>query len=61
MTAVSFQSAFYLKIYQNNVFLIFKKLFLTSTHQNDLKILKYINLKKKIKFFLKFLKYKNKP
>jgi hypothetical protein len=42
---VIFQSVFYLKIYQNN-FLIFKKLFLISEHQNKLKILKNINLKK---------------
>jgi hypothetical protein len=27
-------------MYQNNIFFIFKKLFLISVHQNDLKILK---------------------
>ena len=35
----------------NNIFFIFKKLFLTSAHQNDLKILKNINLKQIIFFF----------
>jgi hypothetical protein len=38
MVVVTFQSAFHSKMYQNNVFFIFKKLFLTSAHQNDLKI-----------------------
>jgi hypothetical protein len=32
---VAFQSAFYSEMYQNNIFL--KKLFLISTHQNNLK------------------------
>ena len=36
--AVAFQSVFYSEIYQNNIFFIFKKLFLTSAHQNNLKI-----------------------
>jgi hypothetical protein len=35
MIAIAFQSVFYSKIYQNNIF--FKKIFLTSAHQNDLK------------------------
>jgi hypothetical protein len=35
--SVAFQSVFRSKIYQNNMF---KKLFSTSVHQNDLKILK---------------------
>jgi hypothetical protein len=30
---------FHLKIYQNNIFFILKKLFLTSAYQNNLKIL----------------------
>jgi hypothetical protein len=33
-------------MYQNNIFIIFKKLFLISEHQNDLKTPKNINLKK---------------
>jgi hypothetical protein len=38
MVVVIFQSAFHSKMYQNNIFFfIFKKLFLTSAHQNDLK------------------------
>jgi hypothetical protein len=37
VVAVIFQSVFYLEIYQNNIFFIFKKLFMTSVHQNDLK------------------------
>jgi len=39
---VAFQSAFYLEIHQNNIFFIFKKLFLISAHQNNLKTQKYI-------------------
>jgi hypothetical protein len=48
VVAVVFQNIFHSKIYQNNIFFIFKKLFLTSAHQNNLKISKKnINLKKK--------------
>jgi hypothetical protein len=35
--AVAFQSAFYLEMYQNNIFFIFLKSFFKSTHQNYLK------------------------
>ena len=35
MVIVVIQSAFYLKIHQNNIFFISKKLFLISTHQNN--------------------------
>jgi hypothetical protein len=46
-----------LKIHQNDIFFIFKKLFLISAHQNDQKTLKNINLKqrknKKISNFFK--------
>ena len=45
VVAVIFQNIFYSEMYQNNIFFIFLKLFLTSVHQNDLKILKNINLK----------------
>jgi hypothetical protein len=39
-------------MHQNYFFLIFKKLFLISAHQNDSKILKNINFKQKnSKFF----------
>jgi len=34
---VAYQITFYLEMHQNNIFFIFKKLFLISTHQNDLK------------------------
>jgi hypothetical protein len=34
---VAFQSFFYSEKYQNNIFFIFKKLFLILPHQNDLK------------------------
>jgi hypothetical protein len=52
VVAVIFQSAFHLKMHQNNIFyFIFKKLFLISVHQNDLKKLKNINFKKKFNFF----------
>jgi hypothetical protein len=37
---IAFQNIFRLKIYQNNIFFILKKLFLTLIHQNNLK--KYI-------------------
>jgi hypothetical protein len=37
VVAIAFQSVFNLEIYQNNIFFIFKKLFLTSARQNDLK------------------------
>jgi hypothetical protein len=35
MVAVIFQSVFRAEIYQNNIFFIFKKLFLRSAYQND--------------------------
>jgi hypothetical protein len=54
VVAVVFQNIFHSKIYQNNIFFIFKKLFLTSAHQNNLKISKKnINLKKKNIYFFK--------
>jgi hypothetical protein len=40
MIVVSFQSAFHLKIHQNNIFFIFKNSFLASIHQNDMKTTK---------------------
>jgi hypothetical protein len=40
VVTVVFQSVFHSEMYQNNIFFIFKKLFLTSAHQNDLKTLK---------------------
>jgi hypothetical protein len=42
VVVVTFQSAFYLEMHQNN---FFKKLFLISAHQIDLKTQKNINLK----------------
>jgi hypothetical protein len=61
VVAVIFQSAFHLKMHQNNIFyFIFKKLFLISVHQNDLKTLKNINLKKNLIFLKVFLKCENK-
>jgi hypothetical protein len=47
MIVIVFQSISYSEIYQNNIFFIFLKLFLTSTHQNNLKTPKNINLKQK--------------
>jgi len=44
LVVVAFQNAFYLEMHQNNIFFIFKKLFLTSAHQNYLKTLKNIDL-----------------
>jgi hypothetical protein len=43
---VAVQSAFCLEMHQNDVFFIFKKLFLKSAHQNDLKTFKNILAKK---------------
>jgi hypothetical protein len=45
-------------MHQNNIFFIFKKLFLTSTHQNDMKTLKknYFEVKKKNKKYIFFQK-----
>jgi hypothetical protein len=37
---IVFQNVFHSEIYQNNIFNIFKKLFLILAHQNDLKTLK---------------------
>jgi hypothetical protein len=49
--------AFYPEIYENDIFFIFKKLFLISSHQNDLKILKKnINLKYRKKKFKNIFK-----
>jgi len=53
VVTVAVQSIFYLEMYQNNIFFILKKLFLRSTDQNDLKILKknwqifFLNLKER--------------
>jgi hypothetical protein len=41
MVAVAFQKGFCSEMYQNNIFFIFKKLFLISAYQNDLKTPKY--------------------
>jgi hypothetical protein len=38
VVAVAYQSLFRSEIHQNNIFFIFKKLFLTSSHQNNFKI-----------------------
>jgi len=46
VVVVVFQSVFHAEIYQNNIFFIFKKLFLRSAHQNDPKYKKILNLKK---------------
>jgi len=35
MVTVAFQIIFHAEMYANDVFFIFKKLFLTSAHQND--------------------------
>jgi hypothetical protein len=46
VVAVAFQSTFRAEMHQNDVFFIFKKLFLKSAHQNNSK-----HTKKKLKFF----------
>ena len=43
MVAVTFQNTFHAEMHQNNIFFIFKKLFLRSMHQNDSKYIKKIN------------------
>jgi hypothetical protein len=50
MFMIAFQSVFRLEIYQNDIFISFT-LFFISVHQNDLKIIKNINLKKYKKYF----------
>jgi hypothetical protein len=52
VVVIVFQSVFHAEIHQNDIFFIFKKLFLRSAHQNDPKYKKILNLKKYI-FFLK--------
>jgi hypothetical protein len=53
-----FLKYFLQKKYIKIIFFLFKKLFLSSAHQNNLKIQKNINLKqRKIKNFKFFLKY----
>jgi hypothetical protein len=47
VVAVAFQSAFHTEIYQNDIFFIFKKLFLRLAHQNDPKHTKKINFYQK--------------
>jgi len=42
VVVVAFQIIFRAKMHVNDVFLFFKKLFLTSAHQNDPKHTKYI-------------------
>jgi len=56
VVAVAVQNVFRLEMYQNEVFLFFKKIFLTSAYQNDLKTLKKIHFKKS-----KFLKTRFTP
>jgi hypothetical protein len=46
--AVVFQKTFYSENHQKYIFLIFKKLFLISAHQNDQKTPKNINIKQKL-------------
>jgi hypothetical protein len=41
VVAVAFQITFRAEMHANNVFLFFKKLFLTSAHQNDPKHIKF--------------------
>jgi len=50
---VAFQNAFHSEKCANNIFFIFKKLFLRLAHQNDLKTSKtyYFKVKKKIQIF----------
>jgi hypothetical protein len=42
VVAVTFENAFYAEVNQNDIFFIFKKLFLRSAHQNNPKHLKKI-------------------
>ena len=42
MIAVAFQSVFRTEMYQNDIFLFFKKLFLKLVYQNDPKYIKKI-------------------
>jgi hypothetical protein len=40
VVTVAFQNAFHAEMHQNDIFFIFKKLFLRSAHQNNLKHIK---------------------
>jgi len=51
VVAVAFQNTFHVKIHQNNIFFIFKKLFLRLVYQNDSKYIKKLIFNN----FLKFL------
>ena len=51
MVVITFQNVFRTKMHQNDIFIIFKKLFLRSAYQNNSRHTKKINFnKKKIKF-----------
>jgi hypothetical protein len=45
VAVVAFQSVFHLEMYQNNFYFIFKKIFLKSVDQNNIKILKKFKFK----------------
>jgi hypothetical protein len=51
VVVVAFQSVFRAEIHQNDIFFIFKKLFLRSAHQNDSKHTKKLIFNKKNNFF----------
>jgi len=51
VVAIDFQSAFHVEMHQNDIFFILKKLFLKSTHQNNLKYIKKLIFNKKIIFY----------
>jgi len=50
VVAVAFQITFRVEMHANDIFFIFKKLFLTSAHQNDPKHINRIKSKKKLNF-----------
>jgi hypothetical protein len=55
LVVITFQSVFYLEMHQNNIF-YFLKITFYIVHQNNLKTLKNINLKKKLIFFQNIFK-----
>jgi hypothetical protein len=60
VVAVVFQITFRAEIYWNNIFYIFKKLFLKSARQNDPKHKKIYFLQNKFKFFKNAVKINTK-
>jgi len=53
VVVVAFQNTFHVKIHQNNIFFIFKKLFLRLVYQNDSKYIKKLIFNNFFKIIIK--------